>query len=161
MRVLASLVTAGILMFSAFCAQAQDFQQDFFERARAKTTGALAMFGMSALPTETASTLVLDTGSPSESIYDFKASQFGGGFTVSDQFPLYLEGFLGWNRYDPSLLVADSTRTSLLPLKWTSFAATGGIGWDFPLTDDLVLRPIAHISLGRIQTDASVLRRIG
>ena len=160
MKLFASLATAGVLIFSAFSVQAQDLQQELVERIRIKTTGALAMFGMSALPSETASTLLLDTGDPSESSFDFKASQFGAGFTVSEEFPLYLEGFLGWNRYDPSLLVPDGARTSRLPLKWTSLAATGGIGWDFQLTDDLVLRPIAHISLGRIQTDASLLAAV-
>lgn len=160
MRSFTGPATAAMLFVSAITAHAQTVQQDLQERVRIKTTGALAMFGMSALPTETASTLFLDTGDPSDESFDFKASQFGGGFTVSEGFPLYLEGYLGWNRYSPSLLVPDGARAASLPFKWTSFAATGGIGWDFQLTEDLVLRPIAYVSLGRIQTDASVLAAV-
>lgn len=150
------MVTVVLVIAAAFPLQAQTLQDLFARGVRDKTTGALAIFGMSALPTETASTLLLNTGGESDEDYDFKGGQLGGGFTVSDGFPIYFEGFLGWNRYDPVLLLSGTGRPSRLPLKWTSISATGGIGWDFSLTDHLVLRPMAHVSLGRVQTDLSV-----
>lgn len=126
------------------------------------TEGALAMLGVTAVPSETASALVLDTGSGADGRVDFEAVQVGGGFRVSESFPLYLEGYVGYNRYDPVLFFGGEGQTSGVPLKWTSVAATGGIGYEFDLSPYLVLRPLAHVMLGRTQTDISVgAKKIG
>lgn len=58
--------------------------------------GALAVLGLTFVPSETAGTLQFN-GENRDSP-DFLASQLGGSFTVSDSFPLYLEGFLGYTR---------------------------------------------------------------
>ncbi|TDL91005.1 hypothetical protein [Meridianimarinicoccus aquatilis] len=84
--------------------------------------GALAVLGLAAAPSKTTSALVLDTGSNPERQYDFQATQLGGGFRISDNIPLYLEGYIGANRYDPVLLFSETQRTSALPFKWTSIA---------------------------------------
>lgn len=118
-------------------------------------SGALAVYGITAVPSETASTLFLDTGSRPGGGTDFRSGQFGGGFTLSRAFPLYLEGYLGYNRYGPEFLLTDGTEVASLRPKWTSFAATGGIGWDFQLTPDLVLRPMVNVSLGQILSDTA------
>lgn len=115
-----------------------------------QAAGALAVLGITAVPSETASTLFLDAG---DGAIGFEAAQLGGGFTVSRRFPLYLEGYIGYNRYQPELLLGDGTQTAPLDLNWTEFAATGGIGWDFALTERLTLRPILNVSLGRILSD--------
>lgn len=84
--------------------------------------------------------------------------QLGGGATMSKTFPLYLEGSIGYNRYDPAFIASNGTETRQVPTKWNSFAGTVGIGWDFPLTEDkeLVFRPIFNFSLGRVTTDLSI-----
>lgn len=154
------VLSLALSLAGAVPATAQSLDELFGALVRKNTEGALAVLGLAAVPSETASTLVLDTGSDPDRTYDFQAAQFGGGFRWSEDVPLYLEGYLGYNRYDPVLLLSDAGRTSALPLKWTSVAATGGIGWEFDLTEDLVLRPQAHIMLGRVQTDASVAAQV-
>jgi len=42
---------------------------------------------------------------------------------------------------------------------WNSITGTGGIGWDFPITDQLRFRPIANVMLGHLESDASVATR--
>ncbi|WP_118135921.1 hypothetical protein [Oceanicella sp. SM1341] len=144
------LVTAG----DGRGAEIEDIVAFSVER---QASGALATLGITAVPSETASTLVFDTGTRPNGRPDFAASQFGGGFTVSSSFPLYLEGYLGFTRYDPSYLVTDGDRSAPISPKWTGFAATGGIGWDISLTDDLVLRPMMNVSLGYIASDTAVV----
>jgi hypothetical protein len=151
---------AFVLLFLALPvnAAAQDRELDdiFGARVRQQAEGALAVLGMTALPSETASALVLDSGRDGEEQYDFRQGQLGGGFRVSEAFPLWLEGYIGWNRYDPDVVLQGDDGQERLPLKWTSIAATGGIGWAFDLNDEWTFRPQAHLSLGRVQSDASI-----
>ncbi len=137
-------------------AAAQDFDDLFGTLVRRNAEGALAVMGLAVVPSETASALFLDTGSDPDQTYDFTAAQLGGGFRVAQGFPLYLEGFIGWNRYDPVLIFSEGARRSEVPLKWTTFGATGGIGYEFDLGPHWKLRPLAHISVGRVQSDISV-----
>lgn len=123
-----------------------------------KANGVLQVLGMTAVPDSTAATLQITTDATDRP--HIVQSQFGGGFTVSDGLPLYLEGFLGYTRYDPTFVFSDGTDTSFVPLKWTGVAATGGIGWDFPLVDNLVFRPMANLSLGYVTSDLNVLLAI-
>ncbi|MGB0662057.1 MAG: autotransporter outer membrane beta-barrel domain-containing protein [Mangrovicoccus sp.] len=148
---------ACLTLISAQPAQAESSLQDLFDaRIRKNIDGALAVIGIAAVPAETASTLVLNTGNNPDRTYDFQSAQLGGGFRLSDDIPIYMEGYLGWNRYDPVLLFSDTGTTSRLPFRWSSFAATGGIGYEFDLTPYLILRPQLHVTLGRVQTDISV-----
>jgi hypothetical protein len=156
MRPLLRATLIGLVGLHAAPAYGQSLQDILFGRVQRQAQGALAVFGISAIPSETASTLQLEIDTATENQYEFVASQLGGGFTISESFPLYLEGFIGYNRYDPTLVLTRGAEASRLPLKWTSVAATGGIGWDFRITDDLVLRPMVHIAAGRVQTDLSV-----
>lgn len=121
-------------------------------------SGALSIMGLSMVPSETASTLLLDSSSGEG--FDFSAGQFGGAFTVSADLPLYLEGFLGWSRYDPVFIFSNGVEDARVPAKWNTIAATGGIGWDFPLRDGLVLRPIVNVALGHMESDLSVAGRV-
>lgn len=57
-------------------------------------------------------------------------------------------------------MVSQGGSQALLPLKWTSVGATGGVGWDFRLADEWVLRPIANVSIGHVESDLSLLARI-
>jgi len=93
------------------------------------------------------------TGNPSLSM-----TQFGGGFTWSKQTPLYLEGNAAFSRYDPIFVVSSGGDTRQVPLKWNAVSATGGIGWDFPITEHWVLRPIFNFTLGTVASDLSLAR---
>lgn len=91
------------------------------------------------------------TGNP-----DIFMVTLGGGATMSQDFPLYLEGTLGYSRYDPSFISSDGLVERPIPTKWNSVSLTGGVGWDFPVAHELVLRPIFNFSLGRVASDSFV-----
>jgi hypothetical protein len=123
-----------------------------------QANGVLALLGYSVVPDITASSLSIEnsrTGNP-----DIWLSQFAGGFTVSDEVPLYLEGGIGFSRYDPVFVASDGTTEREIPLKWNGVALTGGVGWDFPVAPDWTVRPIANIALGHVESDTSIIGRI-
>jgi hypothetical protein len=121
-----------------------------------RASGALAILGLAAVPSETASTLFLDTGQEGNSGTDFRAGQLGGGFTWSEEFPLYLEGYVGWNRYDPVFIFSEGAEQRKTQAKWNSFAASGAVGWDFKLSENVVLRPLAMVALGTVASDITL-----
>ena len=98
----------------------------------------------------------LSFSSPSTGTPGMQLTSLGGGFTISKGFPLYLEGTAAYSRYDPTFVLSDGTNTRDVPVKWNSLSATGGIGWDFPIAQDLVFRPIFNFSLGTVQSDLKV-----
>lgn len=121
--------------------------------------GVLTLMAFSVVPDLTSSFLSIDSGQSSSP--SISMSQLGGGFTLGTGFALYLEGNLGYNRYDPTFIATNGQEERRIPAKWNTFAGTGGIGWDFPLYfDGLYLRPIFNFSLGHVESDASLLGRI-
>jgi len=114
--------------------------------------GILTLMGFTVFPDVTTSSLAIDNSKGEDT--SLQQTTVGGGFTISDTFPLYLEGTAGYSRYQPTDLIDID-----IPLKWNSFSLSGGIGWDFPLTEnkELKLRPIFNFSLGRVESDASLL----
>jgi hypothetical protein len=60
---------------------------------------------------------------------------------------------LAYGRYDPTFAGAGQ---AAFPVKWQSLLATGGLGWDFPVARELVLRPILNFSIGRVESEGSV-----
>jgi hypothetical protein len=84
---------------------------------------------------------------------------FGGGDRISEDVPLYLEGTMAINRYDPSFSAGIADSPTLLPVRWNSISGTGGIGWDFNVTKELRFRPIFNITLGHLESDASIFNR--
>jgi hypothetical protein len=83
-------------------------------------------------------------------------SQLGGGFTVSKSVPVYLEGAIAYSRYDPTFVASNGVESRVLPTRWNSLAATGGIGWDFHVAPEWVFRPIFNFSLGNVSSDLRV-----
>lgn len=128
-------------------------------RIKQRADAVLTLMSYMAIPDITASDLNIGTGTSESN--ELTVTQFGGGATMGETFPLYLEGALGYSRYDPQFLISNGTETRRIPTKWNSLTATGGIGWDVTLWRDgrggnLVLRPIANVMLGTMASDARI-----
>jgi hypothetical protein len=121
--------------------------------------GVLALMGYMLTPDVTTGSLSISnqsTGNP-----DFAMTSIGGGFTVSKEFPLYLEGTLGYSLYDPTFIASNGQAEGSVAAKWDAYSATGGIGWDFPVARDLVLRPMFNFSYGRVDSNVAVTAQTG
>ncbi|MFZ5572302.1 MAG: hypothetical protein ACOZF0_18030 [Thermodesulfobacteriota bacterium] len=120
--------------------------------------GVLTLMGYSLTPDVTTGSLSFsnaETGNPG-----FAMTSLGAGFTVSKSLPVYLEGTAAFSRYDPTFVLTDGVESRSIPFKWNSLSVTVGVGWDFPMVQDLVLRPIVNCSLGHVESDASISRRL-
>lgn len=117
----------------------------------------LGLMGYTVVPDLTTSFLSIESSATNNP--DLRMLQTGGGFTLSKETPIYLEGTIGGSRYDPRFVLSDGESSRELPTKWTTVAATGGVGWDFYLTDELALRPIFNFSLGHVESDAALFGR--
>ncbi len=121
--------------------------------------GVLAMMCFSVVPDLTSSFLSIGSGGGNKGDTSLAMTQVAGGATLGGSVPLYLEGGLAFSRYDPVFLVTQGQEQREIPVKWTSIAGTGGVGWDFPITDELVFRPIANFALGHVESDVSLASR--
>jgi hypothetical protein len=118
--------------------------------------GVLGIMSYTVAPDVTTSSLAFNnaaTGNPG-----LKLTQFGGGFTWSKQTPLYLEGNAAYSRFDPVFVASDGSDVRPVPVKWNSLSATGGVGWDFALSEHWVVRPIFNFSLGQVASDLVVAK---
>lgn len=116
--------------------------------------GVLSLMSYSAVPDLASSSLSInnaESGNPS-----LMMTQLGGGATMSKSIPIYLEGSAAYSRYDPSFVASDGLESRPIPVKWNNVTLTGGIGYDFRITDILVWRPIFNFTLGKIASDASI-----
>jgi len=123
-----------------------------------RVNGVLALMGYMLTPDVTTGGLAISndaTGNP-----DFRMTTLGGGFTLRKEFPLYLEGTLGYARYDPTF-VASGQATGSVAVNWDAYSATAGIGWDFPVAEGLVLRPIFNFSYGRVDSELAATGQSG
>lgn len=123
-------------------------------RLKDRANGILALMAYSVVPDLTSSNLSIrnaQTANPSVFM-----TQLGGGDTISKSIPVYLEGAIAYSRYDPTFIASDGSETRRIPTKWNTLTGTGGIGWDFPITDELVFRPIFDFALGKMATDLRV-----
>ena len=119
--------------------------------------GVVGMMGYMLTPDVTTGSLSFSnepTGNP-----DLAMSSLGGGFTMSKTFPLYLEGTVGYSRYDPTFVMSNGQEERSIPVKWNTLTVTGGVGWDFPVAEELVFRPIFNFSYGHVESDASLAGR--
>ena len=122
------------------------------------TDDVLALMSFSVVPDLTASFLSFDDSQMGQN--RLLMTQFAGGDTISKTFPLYLEGSAAFMRYDPTFVATQGLERRRLPARWNSVALTGGIGWDFNITRNLVLRPIFNFSLAHLESDLSLLGRL-
>lgn len=123
-----------------------------------RASGVLALMGYTLTPDVTTGSISIsnsETGNP-----EITMISLGGGSTISKSFPLYLEGTASFSRYDPTFAATGGAEDRRLPAKWNSLSGTAGIGWDFPILKDLVLRPIFNFSLGHVESDLSIAGRV-
>jgi len=90
---------------------------------------------------------------------ELSMTSLGGGGTLSESFPLYIEGTIALNRYNPTF-ISSGTNPVSIPVKWNSISGTGGIGWDFKLNEQFKIRPIFNVSLGHVESDISIASRV-
>ena len=144
-----ALCIAWSLLAAAAPLRAQEVTDaDLQKRANA----ILTLMGFSLTPDVTTGALSFSDQSTGDPY--FRQTSISGGGRVSSTVPLYLEGTLGYGRYDPTFAAAGAQ--AAIPVKWDSLLATGGIGWDFPLAKELTLRPIFNFSLGRVESEGAV-----
>jgi len=134
-----------------------DAQAQIFGRAvlgsnvQKLANGIVGVMSYTVAPDVTTSSLAINNSGTSNA--GLSLTQVGGGFTWSKDTPLYLEGNAAYARYDPIFVVSDGTQDRQVPTRWNSFSATGGIGWDFPLTEHWVIRPIFNFTVGKVVSD--------
>ncbi len=119
-----------------------------------QANAALTLIAFSVTPDVTASNLSMNDHSSGKS--DLIMTQLGGGATISADTPIYLEGTIGFSRYDPEYVISEGATSQTVPVKWNTFSASGGIGWDFPVAKNWVIRPIANLSLGTVASDLRI-----
>ncbi len=148
-----ALAFALLAGFSTAHAQQQPLREVFASRLQQRVNGVMAMMGYVQTPDVTSGSLHISDGTTDNP--SFNNTSLGGGFTWSRDFPLYLEGTAGYARYDPKFIASDGIEERWVPAKWNSFVATVGVGWDVHLAEELVLRPIAMGSYGRVVSDVT------
>ncbi|GGP26011.1 hypothetical protein GCM10010971_18300 [Silvimonas amylolytica] len=116
-----------------------------------RANAVLGLMGYSLVPDVTTSALSITNASSGDP--GLTMSNLGGGATMSKDIPVYLEGTLAYSRYDPAFVATDGVIERPIPFKWNSVAGTAGIGWDFPLAEHLVFRPIFNFALGTVASD--------
>ena len=152
---------AAAFAFGALLAASPATSQEFTvigTSLQERVNGALAMMQYSVSPDVTTSSLSINSGEAG--VNGLFMTQLGGGFTWSKSFPLYLEGNAAFSRYDPVFIISNGTEQRRVPLQWNSVVGTVGIGWDFPIARELVLRPMANFTLGRVTSDLAIAGRI-
>lgn len=119
-----------------------------------RVNAALGVMSFALTPDVTTGSLSLSNAPTSNP--DFSMTTLGGGATMSQSVPIYLEGTAGYSRYDPTFIATDGKTERSIPTKWNNLSLTGGIGWDFPVIEDLKFRPVFNFSLGRVASDIKV-----
>ncbi|BED98457.1 hypothetical protein VAWG001_00720 [Aeromonas dhakensis] len=128
-------------------------------RVQQRANAVVSLMTFTVVPDITASNINIGSGTNQSSALNM--TQVGGGATMSESVPVYLEGTLGFSRYDPQFVISNGSESRSLPTKWNSLTATGGIGWDIGLHRDrhggnLVLRPIGNVTLGTVASDLRI-----
>lgn len=59
-------------------------------------------------------------------------------------------------RYDPTFVASNGVDERKIPTKWNTLSGTAGVGWDFPIATNLVIRPMFNFALGQVASDMSV-----
>src|SRR3954466_1812833 len=142
----------GALSLALLLASAPSLAQVSDAALQKRANAILTLMGFSLVPDVTTGALSISDQSAGNPY--FRQTSIAGGGRPKKDVPLYLEGTLAYGRYDPTFVVGDSQTT--VSVKWNSLLGTGGVGWDFPIARELVLRPIFNFSLGRVENQGTV-----
>jgi hypothetical protein len=138
-------------------AQSGQFSTAANNYLKKRTDAFMTITGYSLTPDVTTGSLsITDKGGDNQNL---QMISLGGGDRISANFPLYLEGTIAVNRYNPTFTDGVGSTSVTVPVHWNGITGTGGIGWDFPLTDNLRIRPIANFMLGHVESDISIASR--
>jgi hypothetical protein len=157
----AALLAIALLTARDATAQGVDNLLDRIDAIRSQIQlrpgGVLGIMGYNMSPDGAANALEIDRASAvsADGSSVFQLSQFGAGFTLSESFPLWLEGYMGTARYDPRA-VFTGLGARRVPLRWNNITATIGVGYDIRLGEYLWLRPILNLAGGYAASDASL-----
>jgi hypothetical protein len=158
---LLNILTALAIAVPAYYAHAQAGSQITATSSnylKKRTDAFMTITGYSLTPDVTTGSLsITDKGGSNQNL---QMISLGGGDRISANFPLYLEGTIAFNRYNPTFTDGIGNTSVTVPVNWNGITGTGGVGWDFPLTDNLRIRPIANIMLGHVESDLSIAGRI-
>ena len=77
-------------------------------RLQRRADAMMGIMGFQVIPDIT--TTSLSVNDPTADSPDLIVSQLGAGFTISESFPLYLEGMLAYGRYDPRFVANDGAQ---------------------------------------------------
>jgi hypothetical protein len=157
MRLRVSVPISLALLCLSSVATAQLFTLDQNARIQKRANAALTLMSFSVTPDASAASLSITEGGTDNP--GLTMGQLGAGFTVDPSFPVYLEGFLGYSRYDPKFVASNGVEQRSIPVKWNTLSGTAGLGWDFPLFWDIKFRPIFNFSLGHVESDVSLVAR--
>lgn len=91
--------------------------------AQQRANAVISLMTFSVVPDITASNL--DIGSSSGQSSALNMGQLGGGATLSETQPIYLEGALGYSRYDPQFVISNGSDSRTIPTKWNSLTVSG------------------------------------
>lgn len=153
----ACTLSAALLLVSPACLALDG------SHLKQRADAVLMLMSYTVVPDVTASDLNIGSGTNEKN--QLSITQFGGGATLSKRYPIYLEGTLGYSRYDPQFVLSNGDDSRTIPAKWNSLTGTGGIGWDFNLYTHkwggtLVLRPIFNFMLGTMASDVRIGSRL-
>ncbi len=157
----AARIAAGLLVLQLCAASVASHAQPV-QRAvtsvdvQRLANGVLGVMSYTVAPDVTTSALAISNaaiGSPGLTM-----QQLGGGFTWSKALPLYLEGNLAYARFDPVFAASDGGQQGAVPVRWEAVSGTGGIGWDFRLSERWIVRPIVNVMLGTVASDLGIAR---
>ena len=141
------------MVVAVLCAPALRAQAVTDADLQRRANAILTLMGFAVTPDVTTGSLSL-TDQTAGNPY-FRQTSLSGGGTLK-ALPLYLEGTLAYGRYDPEFAASDDPTAARIAVEWDSLLATGGVGWDFRVAPELVLRPVFNLSLGRIESAAMV-----
>lgn len=122
-----------------------------------RQSGVLGLMGYNFTPDGSANAVQINrtTANSEEGSPTLTLSQLGAGFTLSESFPLWLEGYLGTARYDPRA-VFTNLGDRQLPLRWNNLAVSTGVGYDIRIGEYLWLRPIFNLGAGIAASDSAI-----
>jgi hypothetical protein len=150
---LAFLFLLGVWQYTQAQTPLQDVGTNYLKK---RADALMTITGYSLTPDVTTGNLNINSAGGRSAL---QMVSLGGGDRISATLPLYLEGTMAFNRYNPTFTDGIGSSSLTIPMYWNSVTGTGGVGWDFPITDELRFRPIANIMLGHLESDASIVGR--